>query len=148
MTRIGVINGPNLNLLGTREPGVYGTTSLAEIEDRLNEVATTLGVTLSFHQSNHEGEIINFLHGLRGTHQAAILNPGGLAHTSVTLRDAVAAIEIPVIEVHVSNTFAREEFRHRSFTASVCRGIIVGFGPYGYELALQAAVRHAQGIYF
>ncbi len=142
--RIGIINGPNLNLLGTREPAVYGRVSLAEIEEHLAELAVSLGVEVSFHHSNHEGELIDFLHGLRGTHDAAILNPGGLAHTSVVLRDAVASIDIPVVEVHLSNTFAREEFRHRSYTASVCRGVIIGLGPFGYDLALHAAIRLAR----
>jgi len=141
--RIAVINGPNLNLLGTREPAIYGRTTLAQIEERLVELAGTLGIDLDFHQSNHEGELIDILQRLRGSHGAAILNPGGLAHTSIALRDAVASIGLPVVDVHVTNSFFNETLTPESYTAGACKGVIVGMGPYGYELALLAAMNLA-----
>jgi 3-dehydroquinate dehydratase-2 len=132
-----VLNGPNLNLLGTREPTIYGATTLADVEDRLRERARDRA-ELSFGQSNHEGELVTWIQeaGLGGT--PVILNAGAYTHTSVALRDAISGSGAAVIEVHVSNVHAREPFRHRSLIAPVCRGVIAGFGPLSYELALEA----------
>ena len=143
-----LINGPNLNLLGSREPEVYGATRLADIEARSTELAGELGHSLSCYQSNAEHELIDRVQ------QAAadgvdfiILNPGAFTHTSVALRDALLAVRIPFIEIHLSNTFAREEFRHHSYFSDIATSCLFGFGAYGYELALQAAshyVSHAE----
>ena len=137
-----VLNGPNLNLLGTREPEVYGRDTLDGIAASLSAHADELGVTLDIRQSNHEGHLIDWLHEAqeRGA-TAVILNPGGYTHTSVALRDAVAAIAVPVIEVHLSNPQARESFRRRSLIAGVAAGSISGFGAHSYVLALDAAAR-------
>ena len=137
-----VLNGPNLNLLGLREPEIYGSDTLDDIAERLEDKAKALGVKLEIRQSNHEGHLVDWLHEarLKGA-KAAILNAGALTHTSVALYDAVKAIGLPVIEVHLSNPQAREEFRHHSFIASVAKGTITGLGGLGYELALDAAVR-------
>ncbi len=135
-----VLNGPNLNLLGTREPALYGTDTLDDIAASLSARAEELGVKLDIRQSNHEGHLIEWLHEAREAGaKAVILNPGGYTHTSVALRDAVAAIEIPVIEVHLSNPQARESFRRRSMIAGVAKGSIAGFGALSYVLALDAA---------
>jgi 3-dehydroquinate dehydratase-2 len=133
-----VINGPNLNMLGQREPAIYGTTTLASIEQSLSRRAGQLGVSLEFFQSNSEGAIIDFLQR-KGTADAdgIIINPGGLTHSSISLRDCLAAMSVPVVEVHISNIYAREEFRHISLTAPVVRGQISGLGPQGYLLALE-----------
>lgn len=133
-----VLHGPNLNLLGIREPGVYGELSLEEINQRLVKSAEKLGFQLKTYQSNIEGELINALHESQTWATGVIFNPGGYTHTSVALRDAVAAIQIPVIEVHLSNVTGREEFRHISMIAPVCKGTITGFGWRSYWLALQA----------
>ena len=137
-----VLNGPNLNLLGLREPDIYGSDTLDDIAERLEEKARAIGVTLEIRQSNHEGHLIDWLHEarLKGA-KAAILNAGAFTHTSVALHDAVKAIALPVIEVHLSNPQAREAFRHHSFVAPVARGTITGLGALGYELALDAAAR-------
>ncbi len=137
-----VLNGPNLNLLGSREPAVYGSDTLDDIAAKLTAQALELGVVVDLRQSNHEGHLIDWLHeaSARGA-KAIILNAGGYTHTSVALRDAVAAIATPVIEVHISNPHAREPFRHTSLIAPVARGSIVGFGTLGYALALDAAAR-------
>lgn len=137
MADVLVLNGPNLNLLGTREPGVYGATTLAGIEARLR--ARFAEHRLDFLQSNHEGVLIDAIHAVRGSEtRGIVINPGGLTHTSVALRDALLAVALPFVEVHLSNTFARESFRHHSFLSDVARGVIVGLGPIGYELAVQA----------
>jgi 3-dehydroquinate dehydratase-2 len=143
MKPILVMNGANLNMLGKREPEVYGTSSLADLEKTLRERAKLLNAELEFFQSNIEGELINRLHQAMGNVRAVILNPGAFTHTSVAIRDAIAAITpTPVIEVHLSNVYARhEEFRHKSLTAPVCVGQISGFGPTSYVLALEAAAR-------
>lgn len=133
---VALIHGPNLNLLGTREPGVYGTTTLDDINRELEALATGRGATLSAFQSNHEGAIIDHIHGLAGTAHGIVINPGGLTHTSVALRDALLGVALPYIEVHLSNTFARESFRHRSMLASAAAGLVIGFGPGSYKLGL------------
>ncbi len=133
-----VLHGPNLNLLGTREPEVYGRLTLEEINARLVEAGKKLGLEVRCFQSNHEGALIDALHEARAWAQGVVFNPGGYTHTSVALRDAIAAIGIPVVEVHLSNTDAREEFRRTSFISPVCRGKISGFGWYSYVLGLQA----------
>ena len=137
-----VLNGPNLNLLGLREPEVYGSDTLDDIAARLDDRAQALGVRIEMRQSNHEGHLIDWLHEARleGA-KAVILNAGGLAHTSVALHDAIKAVQLPVIEVHLSNPAARESFRRRSLLAAAARGTIAGLGALGYELALDAAAR-------
>jgi 3-dehydroquinate dehydratase-2 len=133
-----VLHGPNLNLLGTRKPEIYGTTTLAAIDAELGRRAAAHGLTVETLQSNHEGALIDRLHAARGRAQGVIINPGGLTHTSVALRDAIEAVELPTIEVHLSNVHAREEFRHRSLLAPVCIGTISGLGVWSYYLALDA----------
>jgi 3-dehydroquinate dehydratase-2 len=137
-----VLNGPNLNLLGLREPEIYGADTLDDIAGRLEDLARGLGLKVEIRQSNHEGHLIDWLHeaNAQGA-KAVILNPGGFTHTSVALHDAVKSISVPVIEVHLSNPAKRESFRHKSFVASAARGTIAGFGALGYELALDAAAR-------
>lgn len=136
--RILVMSGPNLNLLGRREPGVYGAVTLAAIHERLARRAQELGLTVLPFQSNHEGALIDFLHAHIDDASGAIINPGGYTHTSVALHDAVKAMPFPIIEVHLSNIHAREEFRHHSLIAPAARGQIAGLGWYGYLAALEA----------
>ncbi|MDP3274956.1 MAG: type II 3-dehydroquinate dehydratase [Deltaproteobacteria bacterium] len=131
-----VLHGPNLNLLGTREPAIYGTQTLAAIDQELTQTAATHGFALHCAQSNHEGVLIDWLHQAVARHAGVVINPGGLTHTSVALRDAISAIALPTIEVHLSNTSAREEFRHRSITGAACVGRIEGFGADSYRLAV------------
>ncbi len=133
-----VLHGPNLNLLGTREPDVYGKMTLAEIDQRLVEVGRELGVEVRTAQSNHEGALIDALQEARTWADGIVFNPGGYTHTSVALRDAISAIGTPVIEVHLSNIYAREEFRRTSLLSAVCKGSIVGLGWRSYEIALRA----------
>ena len=140
MNRIVVLNGPNLNLLGTREPALYGAATLEQIERVLQAQAKALGVTVTFAQSNHEGELVDLVQGLRGTADGAIINLGAYTHTSLALRDAFLAVSIPFVEVHLSNLFKREEARHHSVTADLALGMVTGFGALGYELALTALV--------
>jgi len=135
-----LINGPNLNLLGRREPDKYGTTTLAQIEERLGALASRHGVALECFQSNHEGELIDRIQQAQGQADAILINPGALTHTSVGLADALAAAGIPTIEVHLSNIYKREEFRHHSYVAPVAQGQISGLGAYGYTLAFLAAL--------
>tara|TARA_A100001391_G_scaffold138482_2_gene96853 strand:- start:1044 stop:1487 length:444 start_codon:yes stop_codon:yes gene_type:complete len=140
--RILVLNGPNLNLLGQREPAIYGTTTLADLEALCRSEAERSGVTLGFVQSNQEGALVDALHGAMEDQDGVILNAGAYTHTSVALRDAISAISIPVIELHLSNTHAREAFRHVSMIAPVCLGVIAGFGAPGYPLAVRAMADH------
>ncbi len=146
--RVLVINGPNLHLLGTREPGVYGTETLADIADKMKACAQRLGdVELSFRQSNAESDLITWIGGARGEFDGLIINPAALTHTSLGTADAIRAVAdaVPAVEVHLSNTAAREEIRHRSLTAAGCIGQIMGFHGDGYVLALEALVNHLRG---
>ncbi len=134
-----LINGPNLNLLGTREPGIYGHTTLCDIETELNSIFKARGIELSCYQSNHEGELVDFLHNNISA-DYAIINPGAFAHTSVALRDAFASVNTPFIEVHISNLFSREEFRHHSYLSPIASGCIVGCGTNGYRMAAELII--------
>lgn len=135
-----VLNGPNLNLLGQREPDIYGRTTLADIEREVRELAGKLGAEVDFRQSNCEGELVTWIQEARETADVIILNAAAYTHTSVALRDAISAVGIPTIEVHLSNIHAREEFRHKSLIASVCKGQISGFGAESYFLAIHASL--------
>lgn len=140
--KIYVLNGPNLNLLGTREPEIYGADTLDDIAGRLEDLARAQDVEIEFRQSNHEGHLIDWLHEAQAEGiKAVILNPGGFTHTSVALHDAIKSIVTPVIEVHLSNPHKREEFRHKSYVGQAAKGTISGFGALSYELALAAAVK-------
>ena len=141
MASVLIMNGPNLNLLGTRKPEVYGTTTLADVEKLCTDAAAKLGLDVDFKQSNHEGQLIDWIHETgaavkAGNSIGAVFNPGAFTHTSVALHDAIEGASLPVIECHISNVHKREEFRHHSFVSPVASGIIVGFGVYGYVLAI------------
>ena len=138
--KILILHGPNLNLLGTREPDVYGLMTLDDINNELIELGKELGAEIKCLQSNHEGALIDALHDARTWADGVVFNPGGYTHTSVALRDAISAIQIPVVEVHLSNVYAREEFRHTSMISAVCKGKISGFGWRSYLLGLRALV--------
>jgi 3-dehydroquinate dehydratase II len=138
--KIAVINGPNLNLLGTREPAIYGTTTLAQIEDRLRTLGAELGAELSFTQLNGEGEIVEAVHALRGSADGALVNAGAYSHTSLAIRDALTAVEVPFVEVHMSNIYAREPERRRSTLAGAAVAVVCGFGADSYDLALRGIV--------
>jgi 3-dehydroquinate dehydratase-2 len=136
-----VLNGPNLNLLGTREPALYGRDTLQDIESACMDEAGNLDLEIDFRQSNHEGELITWIQEARTAHEGVIVNAGGYSHSSVALLDALVACELPVIEVHLSNIFRRDSFRHHSYISLAARGVICGLGPHGYVLALQAMAR-------
>lgn len=140
-----LLNGPNLNLLGTREPEVYGTTTLDDIVAELTDLASARGYTLRAVQSNVEGELIDALHAARTTCAGVVFNPGAYTHTSIALRDAISGVMLPVVETHLSNVHAREEFRHTSMLSAVCLGVIGGFGATSYRLALDAVISHLEG---
>lgn len=136
------LHGPNLNLLGTREPGLYGSATLEQINHALREQAAGLGVTLDCFQSNHEGALVDRIHAARGAVQGILINAGAYTHTSIAIRDALLAVAIPYVELHLSNVHAREPFRHHSHLADKAVGVICGFGPQSYQLALQGLVQH------
>jgi 3-dehydroquinate dehydratase-2 len=136
-----IVNGPNLNLLGRREPDIYGRTTLADIATACARRGEALGLDVDFRQSNHEGELVDWIQSASGTHAALIVNAAALTHTSVAILDALAAVDLPVIEVHLTNIFRRESFRHHSYVSPVAQGVVCGFGGFGYELALEAAAR-------
>lgn len=138
MKKFLIINGPNLDMLGVREPGVYGNETLETVCEKIKARAEELGVEAAFYQSNIEGELINCIHAAMGQYDGIVMNPGAYTHYSYAIRDAIAAVHLPVVEVHISNIHQREEFRHHSVTAAVCRGQICGLGTMGYLLALEA----------
>ncbi|HAW48225.1 MAG TPA: type II 3-dehydroquinate dehydratase [Roseovarius sp.] len=144
MASILILNGPNLNLLGTRQPEVYGHETLGDIEAMCRAHAEALGLALDFAQSNHEGALIDAIHAARGQHDGIILNAGAYTHTSIALMDAISSAEVPTIELHLSNVHARESFRHRSYIARVALGVICGFGAQGYVLAIDALRAHLE----
>lgn len=134
---VGILNGPNLNLLGTREPEIYGRTTLSDIEDSCRALGTELGLAVECRQSNHEGELVEIVHEWRTRAAGLVVNAAAYTHTSVALRDALAASDLPFVEVHISNVHAREPFRHHSYLSDIATGVIVGCGPQGYEFALR-----------
>lgn len=142
MQKILVLNGPNINLLGTRQPEVYGRTTLKMVEDLCVKHGATIGLEVSHFQSNHEGALIDAIHQARGIHAGLVLNAGAYTHTSIALMDAISSVEIPVVEVHLSNIHAREAFRHKSYIASVALGQVCGFGAQSYVMALDALSAH------
>jgi len=149
MPSVFVLNGPNLNLLGTRKPEVYGTTSLAEVEEMCRVEADGLGLELQFRQSNHEGELVDWIQEAgrevkAGRAIGAVLNPAGLGHTSVPLHDAIEGLEVPVVELHISNIHRREKWRHHSYISLVASGIVMGLGVIGYPVAINALYRYSQ----
>ncbi|WP_155523619.1 type II 3-dehydroquinate dehydratase [Nodosilinea nodulosa] len=142
MLKVQVIHGPNLNMLGLREPGIYGAQTLATIEAMLADEAVSLGVCLTFFQSNSEGALVDCIQGTLGQQDGIVINPGAYTHTSVAIRDAIAAVGLPTVEVHLSNIHKRESFRHHSYIAAVAVGQICGFGADSYRLGLHALVQH------
>ncbi len=142
MRRILVLNGPNLNLLGTREPGVYGSTTLDDIIEALRAYAAANDCEIRAHQSNHEGELVDAIHEARGWADGIVVNAGAYTHTSVALRDAISAVALPTVETHLSNVHAREPFRHHSHLAPVCLGVVAGFGSDSYRVALAGLLAH------
>lgn len=144
MIKILVLHGPNLNLLGMREPGIYGSVTLVEINQKLQTEAPSLGAEVTCVQSNSEGALVDAIHSAWGVYQGLLINAGAYTHTSVAMRDAIAAVNIPTVEVHLSNIYRREEFRHHSYIAPIAIGQISGFGAESYYLGLQALVHHLQ----
>jgi 3-dehydroquinate dehydratase II len=145
MPTVYVLNGPNLNLLGSRETSVYGAVTLADIEKLCGTAAKKHGLDLVFKQSNHEGELVDWLHEAKTKAAGVVINPGAYTHTSIALHDAIRAIGLPVVEIHLSNIFAREEFRHHSYVSPVARGVICGLGPDGYGLAIDGLAAALRG---
>ena len=141
MTEIHVLNGPNLNLLGQREPHIYGSTTLADIEVTLSEIAAPEGVKVRVRQTNYEGELVSHIHDARTDAAGCIINPAAYTHTSVAVHDALRMLDIPIIELHLSNPHTREAFRHHSYVSPVATGVMAGFGAMGYEMALRAMLR-------
>ena len=141
-----VLNGPNLNMLGSRQPEVYGRDTLADIEAQCRQHATALGIEIEFHQSNHEGDLVTWIQGGRGRAAGIILNAGAFTHTSIAILDALLAAEVPTIEVHLSNLHQREDFRRHSYVAKAAKGMICGLGSHGYLLAIDALARLTRGI--
>jgi len=137
-----ILNGPNLNLLGTREPEVYGSETLTDVMQACVEIGSEFGCAVEHYQSNHEGQLVDRLHQAAGNYDAIIINPAAFTHTSVALRDAILGVAIPFIEVHISNVHARETFRHHSYFSDIAQSVIVGCGTYGYQLAVMSAVRN------
>ncbi|HBI03216.1 MAG TPA: type II 3-dehydroquinate dehydratase [Paenibacillaceae bacterium] len=144
MKKILIINGPNLNMLGIREPGIYGSATLKDVEESLKRLSAELGVEVDFFQSNYEGAIIDRIHQAFGECDGLVINPGAFTHYSYAIRDAIDSVKIPTVEIHISNVHAREEFRHHSVIAPIAVGQIMGFGIYGYQLALRGIVNHLQ----
>jgi 3-dehydroquinate dehydratase-2 len=142
---IAVLNGPNLNMLGLRQPEVYGAATLDDVEQLCAETAETLGLAIDFRQTNSEGELISWVHECRGRASGIVINPAGLSHTSIALMDALLAAELPVVEVHISNIHRREEFRHFSYISRIATGVLCGFGTHGYALGLIAMARVLEG---
>ncbi len=145
MTAILVLNGPNLNLLGTREPTQYGSETLADVEQQCKQLGVKHGIDIDFRQSNHEGELVDWIHEAgqkvkNGDMLGVVLNSGAYTHTSIALHDAIKGVEVPLIEIHISNVHARESFRHHSYISPVAAGIVVGFGTYGYQLAIEGLI--------
>ncbi|MAR55799.1 MAG: type II 3-dehydroquinate dehydratase [Rickettsiales bacterium] len=140
MARIDLINGPNLNMLGQREADIYGGASLQDIEDMTRAAATKHGLRIECYQSNHEGELIDHIHRLHGKTGGVIINAGGLTHTSVALADALRILDVPIVELHISNIYARESFRHTSYLSAVAKAVMCGFGTQGYTLAVEGLV--------
>lgn len=145
MKRLMILNGPNLNLLGVREPHIYGTTTLSQLRESCEHAAKRLGLELSFHQSNHEGEIVDWIQSARQTADAIIINPAGYSFTSIAILDAIKAFEGPVIEVHISNIHARDELHRHSKISTAATGVIAGLGPYGYIAAMDAVAQMKKG---
>jgi 3-dehydroquinate dehydratase II len=141
-----VLHGPNLNLLGLREPGIYGMSTLAEIDTQLVELGQSFNTIVHSYQSNHEGLLVDAIHDARDRHQGIVINAGAYTHTSIAIRDAIAAVQIPTVEVHLSNIYKREEFRHHSYLSSVVIGQISGFGVHSYYLGLQALVNYLKEL--
>ncbi len=141
-----VLHGPNLNLLGFRETDMYGKKTLSEVDEQVQKKAKDMGIEVRILQSNHEGQLIDAIHEHKNWAAGIVINPGGLGHTSVSLRDALAAVRLPTIEVHISNVFAREEFRRTSTISDICIGVISGLGGFGYVLALEALKDHLEGL--
>jgi 3-dehydroquinate dehydratase-2 len=144
MQRLMILNGPNLNLLGVREPHIYGTTTLAQIKESCEKEATQLGLTLAFHQSNHEGELVDLIQSARQDADAIIINPAGYSFTSIAILDAIKAFEGPVVELHISNIHARDKYHRHSKISSVATAVICGLGPYGYVAAMHAVAQMAK----
>ena len=144
MKRLMILNGPNLNLLGVREPHIYGTTTLAQIKENCERHAGELGLALAFHQSNHEGELVDWIQSARQTADAVIINPAGYSFTSIAILDAIKAFEGPVLEVHISNIHARDEYHRHSKISSAATGVVCGLGPYGYIAAMDAITELAK----